>query len=155
MTLKISKHIWQCYRLVLFKVESTAAEGQCLGTNGDRFSKQNQPLDLVNCQYRQPNHVYILTKRHEIRSRLRCLDGESPEKQPIFKLCQNKQGSQKFAYINEVNLYTTMHMHVDISLCFVFLFEWKRTQWTNLLWMEISFNLSQYVTCKCMCLCKM
>lgn len=77
--------------------------GLCLDSNGGR--KKAPHLQLIKCQIINGNNVYVVTKRHEIRARMDCLDAESLNHRLFFKKCHAKQGTQKFAYRNMVIIY--------------------------------------------------
>ena len=74
-----------------------------MDTNGGKDDKPH--LQLYVCQYLNGNSVYVVTKQHEIRARLVCLEAESLDKRLFFRKCHGRQGTQKFAYRNAVCIF--------------------------------------------------
>lgn len=84
------------------QVESAALEGMCLRTGNGEHQKSDAPLMLNQCHYTTGNDVFIITKRHEVRARMICLDAGSVNTPLRFKQCHGKGGSQKFVYKKKV-----------------------------------------------------
>lgn len=61
------------------------------------------PIGVANCHSEAGNQIFMVTKNHEIRFDIYCLDATGPDKLVMFYMCHMLGYNQKFIYNKKVS----------------------------------------------------